>query len=213
MKGRINEGLSKNIRENAGVYFTVTLFFAIGLSVGAFTVKALNINPKQDLVLYLNRFFQILNNQTVDRSAIFYQSLKANFQTIFFIWFLGVTIIGIPFILLITSFRGFIIGFTITFLIQGMGWKGFMLTLAAVLPQNILYIPCLLIISAVSLCFSIQVFRAKVKQKIMNSIRSNIFSYTSTVLILFAVMTLGSLIESYISPSILQAMSSYMTIQ
>lgn len=213
MKGRINEGLSKNIRENAGVYFTVTLFFAIGLSVGAFTVKALNINQKQDLVLYLNRFFQILNNQTVDRSAIFYQSLKANFQTIFFIWFLGVTIIGIPFILLITSFRGFIIGFTITFLIQGMGWKGFMLTLAAVLPQNILYIPCLLIISAVSLCFSIQVFRAKVKQKIMNSIRSNIFSYTSTVLILFAVMTLGSLIESYISPSILQAMSSYMTIQ
>lgn len=211
--GRINEALSKNIRENAGVYFTVTLFFAIGLSVGAFTVKALGINQKQELVVYLNRFFQILNNQTVDRSAIFYQSLKTNFQTIFFIWFLGVTIIGIPFTLIITSFRGFIVGFTITFLIQGMGWKGFMLTLAAVLPQNIVYIPCLLAISAVSLCFSIQAFRTKVKHKIMNSIRSNIFSYTSTVLILFGVMTLGSLIESYISPSILQAMSSYMIIQ
>jgi uncharacterized membrane protein SpoIIM required for sporulation len=65
----------------------------------------------------------------------------------------------------------------------------------------------------VSLCFSIQAFRTKVKHKIMNSIRSNIFSYTTTVLILFGVMTIGSLIESYISPSILQAMSSYVTIQ
>jgi stage II sporulation protein M len=213
LKSKINEALSKNIRENAGVYFTVTLFFAIGLSVGAFTVKALDINQKQELVVYLNRFFQILNNQTVNRSSIFYQSLKTNFQTVFFIWFLGVTIIGIPFTLLITSFRGFIVGFTISFLIQGMGWKGFMFTLAAVLPQNILYIPCLLIISAVSLCFSVQVFRTKVKHRIMSSIKNNIFSYTSTVLILFGVMMLGSLIESYISPSILQALASYMTIQ
>lgn len=210
---KLNEVLSKNIKENIGVYFTVTLFFAIGISVGAFTAKALDINQKQELVTYLNKFFQILNNQTVNKNAIFYQSIKNNFQTVFFIWFLGVTIIGIPFTLIITSFRGFIVGFTISFLIQGIGWRGFILTLAAVLPQNIIFIPCLLIISATSLCFSIQVFKTRIKKRIVNSIRSNIFSYTATILIMFAVMIVGSLFEAYISPYILQSLSSYMTIQ
>lgn len=210
---KLNEVLSKNIRENIGVYFTVTLFFAIGISVGAFTAKALDVSQKQELVTYLNKFFQILNNQVVNKNAIFYQSIKNNFQTVFFIWLLGVTVIGIPFILIITSFRGFIIGFTISFLIQGMGWKGFILTLAAVLPQNIIFIPCLLIISATSLCFSIQVFKVKVRKRIINSIRSNIVSYTVNILVMFGLTIVGSLFEAYISPYILQALSSYMTIQ
>lgn len=210
---RLNELLSRNIKENIGVYFTVTLFFALGVSIGAFTVKALDVNQKQELVTYLNKFFQILNNQNINKNAIFYQSIKNSFQTVFFIWFLGVTVIGIPFTLIITSFRGFIVGFTITFLIHGIGVKGFILTLAAVLPQNIIFIPCLLVISATSLCFSIQVFKTKVKKKIVTNIKSNIFSYTTTILIVFAVMIVGSLIEAYISPYILQSLSSYMSIQ
>lgn len=210
---KLNEVLSKNIKENIGVYFTVTLFFAIGISVGAFTVKALDVNQKQELVTYLNKFFQILNNQSINKNAIFYQSIKNNFQTIFFIWFLGVTVIGIPLTLVIISFRGFIVGFTISFLIQGIGWKGFILTLAAVLPQNVIFIPCLLIISATSLCFSIQVLKTKIRKGIVSNIRSNIFSYTTIILIMFGVMIIGSFIESYISPYLLQSLSSYMTIQ
>jgi stage II sporulation protein M len=210
---RLNELLSRNIKENIGVYFTVTLFFALGVSIGAFTVKALDVNQKQELVTYLNKFFQILNNQTVNKNAIFYQSIKNSFQTIFFIWFLGVTVIGIPVTLMITSFRGFIVGFTISFLIQGIGWKGFVLTLAAVLPQNIIFIPCLLIISATSLCFSIQIFKTKIRRKMVSGVKNNIFSYTTTISIIFAVTIVGSLIEAYIAPYILQALSSYMTIQ
>lgn len=211
--GKINDLLSKNIKENIGVYFTVTLFFAIGISVGAFTVKALDINQKQEMVTYMSKFFQILSNQNINKNAILYQSIKSNFQIIFFVWLLGITVIGIPFILMLTSFRGFIVGFTISFLIQGMGWKGFILTVAALLPQNIIFIPCLLIVSAIGLCFSIQVFKTKIRKRLVNSIRINIFSYTTTMLIMLGIMMLGSLIESYLSPQILLSLSSYITIQ
>jgi stage II sporulation protein M len=163
LKVSVNEALGRHIKENLGVYFTVTLFFAIGLAAGAFTAKALDNAQKQDLILYLNRFFQVLGNEKIKNTEIFLQSIKNNFQTIFFIWLFGITFIGIPFTLLVTSFRGFIIGFTIAFLIQGLGWKGFLFALAAVIPQNILYIPCLLIISSLSLCFSFQVFKKKLK--------------------------------------------------
>ena len=209
----LNDSLGKNISENIGIYFTVTLFFAIGIAAGAFTVKALNNADKQDMVVYLNRFFQVINSENVQKSSVLFQSIKNNFQTIFFIWILSITIVGVPSTLLITSFKGFIVGFAVSFLIHGFGLKGFLFTLIAVLPQNILYIPCLLIISAVSLNFSIQLFRKKVSRKLTNSTGENIFSYTYIVLLFFAVMCIGSLIEAYISPLILKSISAYMLIQ
>lgn len=209
----LNDSIGKNINENIGIYFTVTLFFAIGIAAGAFTVKTLNSADKQDMVIYLNRFFQVINSENVQRSSVLFQSIKNNFQTVFFIWILSITIIGVPGTLLITSFKGFIVGFAVSFLINGFGLKGFILTLIAVLPQNILYIPCLLIISAVSLNFSIQLFRKKVNRKLSNYTGENIFSYTYTVLLFFAVMCIGSLIEAYISPLILKSISAYMLIQ
>lgn len=209
----INDSIGKNINENIGIYFTVTLFFAVGIAAGAFTVKALNNADKQEMVVYLNRFFQIINSENVQKSSVLLQSVKNNFQMIFFIWILSITIVGVLSTLLITSFKGFIIGFAVSFLINGFGLKGFIFTLIALLPQNILYIPCLLIISAISLNFSIQIFRKKVNRKLSASMGENIFSYTYTVLMLFAVMCMGSLIEAYISPLILKSISAYMLIQ
>lgn len=213
MRRRVNESFARNIRDNIGVYFVVTLFFTIGIAAGAFTVKALDYTQKQDLVSYLNRFFQILTSQNVDKGTIFFQSIKMNFETILFIWILSITVIGVPITLIITAFRGFIIGFTISFLIDGLGWKGIFFTLIAVIPQNIIYIPCLLIVSAISVSFSITVVRRKLKKNLIGASKINIASYTASVVIIFIIMSLGSLFEAYASPVLLKSISSYMTIQ
>lgn len=210
---KIGNFLVKHIKENVGVYFLVTLMFTLGISIGAFTVKALNLEQKQELVTYLNNFFQILNNQPVDRNAILIQSVKGNIQTAFFIWFLGITIIGVPLTLLITSFRGFIVGFTISFFIQGLGFRGLLVYFAAILPQNIIYIPCILVMAAVSLCFSSQLFKVKIKKKIPGIVRNNIFSYSFIIITITSVMLFGSIIEAYISPSIMKGMSSYINLK
>jgi stage II sporulation protein M len=209
----INDTLSRNIRENIGVYFIVTLFFAIGIAIGAFTVKALDYSQKEELVIYLNKFFQILDREPVDSFTIFLQALKNNFLTVFLIWVLSITIIGVPITLFIIAFRGFIVGFTISFLIQGLGWKGMLFALIAVLPQNILYIPCLLIISAVSMIFCLQVFRGKNKKGISGGRKNSVVSYTIVVTILFLIMSVGSAVEAYVTPFILKSFSSYMMIQ
>ncbi|SKA82087.1 stage II sporulation protein M [Caloramator quimbayensis] len=213
MNKRYNDIVSKNIHENIGIYFTVTLFFAIGIAAGAFTIKALDSNKKQDLVIYLNNFFQILNSQNIPNSQIFLQSLKNNFQTVFFIWLLSITIIGVPVTLFVTTFRGFIVGFTIAFLIEGLGWKGLIFTSIAVLPQNILYIPCLLIISAFSLAFSLQAFRQKIRGTASIGVKNNILSYTVIVAVFFIIMSIGSAIEAYLSPVLIKSLASYMIYQ
>lgn len=209
MKSGINDSLSRHIVENKGLYFVVTLFFAIGIAAGAFTVKALDFGQKQDLVVYLNRFFQLLDKEQVNNSTIFYQSIKNNFQTVLFVWILSISIVGAPITLFINAFRGFIIGFTISFLIQGLGWKGLLFITIAILPQNVLYIPCLLVLAAISLGYSLHVFKEKFKHSSKHS-RSNIYSYTLTVIIIFGIMCIGSSMEAYISPILLKSLSGFM---
>ncbi|TDT61923.1 stage II sporulation protein M [Fonticella tunisiensis] len=213
MKNGFNEQLVKNIKENLGSYFMAVLFFTIGIAAGAFTVKALDNGQKQDLVIYLNRFFQILGNEQIKSTTILVQSLKNNFQTIFFIWLLSITIIGVPVTLFITSFRGFIVGFTISFLIQGLGWKGLLFTLVAVLPQNIIFIPCLIIISALSISFSVHSIKRKVRKGFINNVKGNMLSYTLSVGAILLIMLLGSLVEAYLSPILIKSLSAYMIVQ
>lgn len=94
MKIKFGEALQKNIAENMWAYFVVTLFFAIGIATGAFTVKALDNNQKQELIIYLKGFFQTINGEKVNNGRVFYQTLKNNFQTVFLMWLLAITIIG-----------------------------------------------------------------------------------------------------------------------
>ena len=214
LKDSFNGVLARNIKENIGVYFTVFLFFAIGLAAGAFTVKALDNSQKQDLVVYLNRFFQILGSEKIKSTTILTQSLKNNFQTVIIIWLLSITVIGIPVTLLIISFRGFIVGFTISFLIQGLGWKGLLFSSAAVLPQNIIYIPCLLIIAALSVSYSMQAIKRRLRKghQVYNT-RGNIISFTIAIGVLLIIMCAGSIIEAYLSPVLIKSLTGYMIVQ
>ncbi len=207
-----NEALSKHLRDNLGIYFIVILFFALGIATGAFTVKAMSSEEQQNLIKYLNNFFQIISSDNVSFGKNLAWSLKNNLQIIFFLWVLGLTILGIPFNLLITSFRGFLLGYTVAFLISSMSWKGLLFIAAAILPQNIIYIPCLIIISAMSLSFSMKVLRRKGKSIGTGFGETNtVISYSAKMAAVSLIMLIGCLIEVFISPTIVRFMSSYMT--
>lgn len=201
------------IKRSKWVYLTVTIFFVLGLSIGALMVKALDFNQKKELVIYLNRFFQIMDKENVKGISILYQSLKNNFQTVFFIWLLSITVIGVPVTMFIISFRGFIIGFTAAFFIEGIGWKGVLLTIVAIVPQNIIYIPCLIAIASISLIFSLNVLKRNLTNGPMNQFKNSILNYTVSVFIIYMIMCIGSILEAYLSPALLKAISNYMSMQ
>ncbi|WDC85819.1 stage II sporulation protein M [Caloramator sp. mosi_1] len=141
---------SKHLKENFLLYFC-NIIFAIGLSVGAFMAKALDSNSKQSVLVYINNFFQIISNENIDNVSIFLRSIKNNGQTLLLILLLCITYIGVPLIFIFDSFKGFILGFTIAFILQTMGAKGLLFLFTAVIPQNIIYVPCLIIASAIAI--------------------------------------------------------------
>lgn len=196
--------INKHIRENILIYFFITLFFAIGLSVGAFMSKGLDLSHKQNILIFMNNFFQVLGNEPVDFKAIFIKSIKNNMQIIVILWFLAITYIGVPFVFLVDAFKGFVLGFTISFCFQALSVRGLLFILVAIIPQNIIYIPCIFMASAVAVQNGLSTFK---KNNIKSGLNRNHHAYLDIAILFFIlllVMTIGSLYESLFVPFVLK---------
>lgn len=210
MNSKLKDGIMNHIKSNMALYFLVLAFFAIGVAAGAFTVRTLDDTQNQDLVKYIQNFFQVLDTSNVDSFTILMQSINTNIQTILVVWILGIAVIGIPVTLVVVGIRGFILGFTVGFLINSLGWKGVLFTLAAIIPQNIIIISIIMVISVLSLNFSIMIIKNRLAKRITNNYWQKLLSYTIITVVLFIFSLLGSLVEAYISPELIKLMSSYL---
>ncbi|WZL74915.1 stage II sporulation protein M [Clostridiaceae bacterium 35-E11] len=201
----------KHIQGNLIIYFLVCMFFIIGISAGAFTIKALGNIQKQELINYLKNFFQILGDKPIDEFSVLKQSLTNNLQTGAFIWLLGITVIGVPLILLLIAIRGFVIGFTVGFLTEQLGFKGILFSLLSIFPQNLFIIPSILVIAVIGISFSTMMIRNKLnKSHYNNSTFRQFIMYSTIVFSIFSVIILGCIMEAYVTPVFMRAISQYM---
>ena len=204
--------ISRNIKENIGIYFIIILFFSIGLAIGGFAIKSLGGADKEELLAYMNSFFKLYSGEKVSGLSIFLQSVKNNFFSILIIWVLSLTIIGVPIILIVVGFRGFVLGFSIGFFIEGMGLKGFIFSLIGVIPQNIVYIPCIFLAAAFGLTFSISILKGRKSRGFYNQKNNNVISYGIIMGIIFLISLIGSTVEGFITPVIIKILSNYFVI-
>ncbi|TCO79831.1 stage II sporulation protein M [Marinisporobacter balticus] len=201
-----------HIQGNAMIYFFVCMFFIIGISAGAFTVKTLADYQKQELISYMKSFFQILSNKPIDGLSVLKQSLINNLQTATFIWILGITVVGVPLILLLIAIRGLIIGFTVGFLVEQLGVKGILFSFISVFPQNLVIIPSIIVIAVMGIGFSKMIIRNKFNKSYNTS--NNTFKqfilYSTINAFIFTFIIAGCIIEAYVTPVFMKILSSYM---
>ncbi|MCT4594683.1 MAG: stage II sporulation protein M [Anaeromicrobium sp.] len=191
-----------HIETNTGIYFLVILFFVVGVSGGAFTVKALGDVQRQELMNYMKNFFYVLDNNKIEGSMVLKQSIMNNFQTIILMWLLGITIIGIPFILIIVLIRGLVVGFTISFIIRELGIRGIAFSAVSILPQNLIIIPSIIIVAVLGISFGKTFVQNKFLKYNHNkySPLKKIIAYSSLVCFIFFLTLFGCIIEAYVSP-------------
>lgn len=197
----LKEKLSKHIKYNYILYIVIIMSFMIGVASGAFTVNNLNEVQKDEITNYISKFYQIASSTSINSMQIFKQSILNNFETVFILWLLGATIVGIPFIFFVIGIRGFILGFTIGFLINELKFKGILFTLVAILPQNIFILLGIMFIAVTSINFSLYIL--KNRKFSVSELFSQFVSYTFVVYAGFITAIIGCFIESYVSPHIL----------
>lgn len=205
----IIDSIKKHIKTNIIIYFLIILCFLIGISVGGFTVKVIDINHKQELVSYLRGFFQLFHNESIRSIDIFSQSLTNNLQLLSLSYIFGILVVGIPGIFFIIAFKGFVIGFTVGLLIEQFKLKGVLLFLLGVLPQNLMIIPIFVIASTLSLSFALMIIKNKLNKTKQINIYKQFLTYTTAYLIFTLLILIAVSIETFISPIFIKIISTY----
>ncbi|WP_026475894.1 stage II sporulation protein M [Alkaliphilus transvaalensis] len=209
MPNKMIENIKKHVKENLLIYFIVVLCFLIGVSVGAFTVKAIDPHQKQELVSYLRGFFNIFGQNQIKSTEVFRESIINNTQLLILNWIFGLLVISVPLVLMVIGFKGFVIGFTVGLLLEEFRLYGVLLFLFGVLPQNIIIIPAFIMAAVVSLSFALLVLKAKIN-KVRNFRFSKQFTiYSGIHLAIFGILLTSSLIESFIVPFFIKLIVKY----
>lgn len=205
---QLQNTIKEHMKNNRNSYLFLLMAFTLGVSAGAFTVNGLSTMQRDELAHYFQGFLQLFDNLNVNSSELFYIALLQNLKLIGLLWILGVTIIGLPFIFIILGIRGFITGFSSGFIISALGMKGLLFSGLALLPKEIIIVPCLIAIGVNGINFSMNI--AKNKPRDVNKklgLKSAFVSYCLVTLLLSCIILAGIIFDAYITPTLLRMIS------
>lgn len=206
MKSLFN-AVQKHIRLHIPIYLIIILSITIGIIIGTYTINVLPDLQKEELGNYLEGFFQILQNQEIDNHQLLFQSIINNLKILIIIWILSLTIFGAPIILILLGFRGFILGFTIGFVIDKFAFNGLLFIILSILPHNLFYIPGLIGIGVMAVSFSLFLLKSKLKKEKIYNRKRQIWTYTLVIVLISIFLLFGSLIEAYVTPIFMKTLS------
>ncbi|WP_422443864.1 stage II sporulation protein M [Thermoanaerobacterium sp. DL9XJH110] len=200
--------LTDYFKKNIGLYALLSAVFISGIVFGSVEVNMMSENQMKDLLDFINGFFANIKNIDVDSSTIFYISMSNNLKTALALCVLGLTVIGLPLILALIFFRGFVLGFTVGFFIGELGIKGIIFSLLSILPQNIIIIPAILSMGVAGITFSITVLKNRRKLPSENYTQL-LMGYMLFNLTFSIMLVLAGLIEGYVSPLFIKMLTQY----
>lgn len=206
---RLNEAIKRHLSDNIISYAIIVFFFILGISLGAITVNNIDIETKSDVKAYIDSFISISRTDSVHSLEILKQSIKFNLITCLALFLSGLTYAGVLIVPLISTFRGFCVGITVAFLNDSLSKGGLLLSLASILPQNLVYIPVLIVFCVCSISLAFTILRNRLNRK-SNELTGYFWSMGMTGLFLFVMMIGGSIIESYITPYLVKLVAPYL---
>lgn len=196
--------INKHIHDNLLLYVLSSFCLCTGIVLGVYTIKYMDAAQKSDLLKYFTNIASSQNIKNISYNRIFFETIKNNIPVLVTVWFLGFTMIGIPAILIIDVLKGYTIGFTVTFFVNSMGMKGIWFSLLSVMPQNIIYIPCIIAASVMSMRFSMMLIKDNEKKKWTTNLPSRLISYSIVFFIIISFMFIGFSFETYVIPNVIK---------
>ncbi|MNO20782.1 Stage II sporulation protein M [compost metagenome] len=190
-----------SIKDQTPVYVFVAVLFLMGVVFGALMVNALTLEQQQDISRYLGNFFISVNEGSGEFVTQSYWTVAGlHLKWLGLIWLLGLSVIGLPGILVLDFLKGVLIGFTVGCLVGQFTWKGLLFALVSIAPHNLIVIPALLISSVAAVGFSLGIIRNRVLLNTTKNTARPFLSYTGLTIAMAAVLLAVSSFETWVTP-------------
>ena len=202
MKKLINS-VYEVIDDSKIIFLWVLLFLLIGIVLGSCTVYYMSDINKVEIGTYFSEFLSFLGTNKISYLQVLLRSIFNIAPIVLIIVLLGFTLIGCPVILFIDLVKGYILGFTFALLASILGGKGIILLALGIVIQQIIFIPCIIILSTVAVKNSIIKIKEGIGKERLKNSRIN-KNYMKVQSILSAILIIGIFIETYISPNLIK---------
>lgn len=198
MRGHSRVGKKKSKVDIVSVL--IITFFVGGLLIGMLSGNTLEATEKSNLANYLMENVNQLNSVSIFKTEYFVQNFSSQIKVIILIWISGFFAYGVFATYGLVAFKGFMYGFTVSFLTDQFGFNGFLFGFLSYVPHNLIYLPVLYILGK----YSIRNSHLMSKQGGLNQAPKNmVVEYILLLFLVTAALAIGALIETYITPRLI----------
>lgn len=200
MVKNIREMVVGHINDNSVKYFFLILCFATGIAAGALFVNALPPEKCEELMSVISGFATGISDGEVKSAQTFRLSMINNLRSIAVLYLCGMSLYLIPLVYVHILAKGFVIGFTVGFMSLFFGGKGFLFVIVSVLPQSVLLIPALMIMSVLSVNYAVERSKAPRHGLLRDDNRRRLLRFTYSTGGVCCLIFMSALVDTFVIP-------------
>ena len=191
------------IKINKKIFVFLFVLMLMGLIAGSIFTTILNSSDKELVINHLNEFIDNINNNRLDYLFALKNNLITNISYVILIWLLGISVIGLPIIIIMFFTKCFILGFSVGSVLTTFKLKGILVSLVYVFPGQVISLLFLLLLMMYSMSFTFKLIYAILKKKSID-FKLIMNKYFKILLIVLVVIILMSLYDTYLMPRLIK---------
>ena len=201
---KIMDKLKFKVKIDKKLLIFLAILLLVGIAVGSIFISILNSSDQNLVTEHLNNFINNIENNKLD----YFQALKSNLITnisfVIVIWLLGISIIGLPIIIIMFFSKTFILGFSVGAILSVFKTKGVLFALAYIFPGQVISILFYLLLTMYAMSFSFKLIYVIFKKKTLD-FKIVMNKYFKILLFVLIVIILMSLYDTYLMPKLIKA--------
>lgn len=192
--------IMNDLKKDKSIYLSLIIALLISFIFGMFFITILSSTDKVTLKEYITNFFASIKQGKI---ISLYKTLINNNLGILITAILAFSVVLFPLVIVIIFYKGFTLAFTITSLIYTFKIKGIILAIVYVFPSLIFNLVFYFIMCYYSFKLSLILFN-KVINKDATNINKFLKKYLVIILICIVFVSLFSLYDTYLLPSLIK---------
>ena len=200
---KIMDKLKFQVEIDKKLLIFLTILLLIGIAFGSIFVSILDNSDKTLVNEHLNNFINSIETDKLD----YFQALKSNLITnisfVIVIWLLGISIIGLPIILIMFFSKTFILGFSVGAILSVFKTKGLLFSLVHIFPGQVISLLLYLLLTMYAMSFSFKLIYVIFKKKTLD-FKIVMNKYFKILLLVLTIVILMNLYDTYLMPKLVK---------